>query len=429
MSLKDYHYEMAHCHRCSYCKFVPFQLMQSQKFSCNCPSIALRNFHSYCSGGRVIMGLSIVEGRLNEYTEKMRDIVFECTMCGACQSQCRTYNYNLNPIEVMQELRTHFVEKGELVPEHMMVIEGLKREDNVFGEPKKKRGDWAAGLKVKDVNKEKVDVLLHAGCRLSYDDDLWNVTRSAVKILIDAGVDVGIAGKSESCCGGRAQEMGFPGEAKNFADDMVSRVKASGATQIVTACADCYGNFKANYPVLDKHLDVGILHITEMFDQLIQDGKIKFKKKVPLRVTYHDPCKLGRRSEPGVKWDGEYKRLKPHIFVPIPEKPVKLGTLGCYDAPRNILNAIPGVTLVEMERKRVASYCCGAGAGAWEAYEELASKTAINRIDEAKSTGAEALVTACPWCERNFKDTLEDSEDEYPVFDIIEIMNKSIGGD
>ncbi len=428
MSLKDYHYEMSHCHRCSYCKFVPFQLVKSKRFSCNCPSIALRNFHSYSAGGRVILGLSLLEGRLKEYTETMKQIVFECTMCGACQVQCRTYNYNLNPIEVMQELRNHFIEQGELIPEHMMMIEGMKREDNVFGEPKKERGNWAEGLDVKDVNKEKADVLFHAGCRASYDEDFQPVARAAVSILKKAGVDVGISGKSESCCGGRAHEIGYEGEFRNYAEDLVSRVKASGATKLVTICADCYGTFKGNYSAIGMKPDVEVLHITQYVDQLIKEGKIKFTTEIPLRVTYHDPCRLGRRGEPGVQWKGEYKRLEPHIFAPVPEKPVKLGLEGCYDPPRDILKAIPGVELVEMERNRIHSFCCGAGGGVLEAFEDLALHTAGERIEEAKATKADAMVTACPWCERNFRDTLEENNDEFPVYDIMELVNKATGG-
>lgn len=429
MSLQDYHYEMSHCHRCSYCKFIPFQLMKSKRFSYGCPSIAFRKFHSWSAGGRVVLGLSIVEGRLTEYTEKTEQVVFECTMCGSCQSQCRTYNYNLNPIEVMQELRTHFVENGNLIGEHSMVIEGLKREDNVFGEPKANRGNWAQGLDIKDINKQKADVFFHAGCRISYDEEFWPMARTAIQILKKAGADIGIAGKEESCCGGRAYEMGYKGELLNYAEDFISRVKASGASKVVVMCSDCNGTFKQYYPLICKKLDVEVLHITEYIHRLMKEGKIKFTKKVPMKITYHDPCRLGRRGEPGIPWSGEYKRLQPHIFAPVPEKPIKLGVNGCYEPPRDILKAIPGIELVEMERNRVFSWCCGAGAGALEAFEDFATNTAKERIDEAQSTGASALVTACPWCERNFKDTIDKTNQDIKIYDVMELVNMAMGGE
>lgn len=430
MSLQDYHYEVSHCHRCSYCKFMPYQLMKSHRFAYGCPSIAYRNFHSYCSGGRVIMAHAIITGRLTEITEEMEDVVFECSMCGACQSKCRTYNYNLNPIEVMQELRTHFVEQGNIKPEHSMILENMKREDNVFGEPKANRGNWAEGLKVKDINKEKADVFFHAGCRISYDEEFWPIARAAIQIMQKCGADVGIAGKDEACCGGRAYEMGFKTKLTEYADDFMGRVKAAGAKTVVVMCSDCNGTFKSLYPQNGKQLEgVEILHISEYLQRMVAEGKLKMKKKVPMKVTYHDPCNLGRKGEPGVQWQGEYKRIEPHLFVPIPEKPVKLGLKGCYDEPRDILKAIAGVELVEMERNRTSSWCCGAGAGAYEAFEDFAAFSAQERIEEAIATGAEALVTACPWCERNFKDTIENTKQNMKVYDIMELVNMAMGGE
>jgi Fe-S oxidoreductase len=359
----------------------------------------------------------------------MIDIVFECTMCGACQSQCRTYNYNLNPIEVMQELRCHFVAQGELVPEHMYMIDALKKEDNVFGEPRQNRGNWAEGLHVKDLNKEKADVMIHAGCRTSYDQDHWPAARAAVELLRMAGIEAGIYGPTESCCGGRAYEMGYKGVFENFAEDMVSRVKASGAKVLVTLCGDGYGALKQYYPLTGHELGVEVLHYTELVWRLIEEKKLQLNKEMPMTVTYHDPCHLGRRGEPAVPWKGEYQRVKPHIFAPVPEKPMMLGLNGCYEPPRNILKAITGVNLVEMERNRIYSWCCGAGAGVLEAYGELASFSALERIKEARSTGAEAMATACPWCERNFRDALEEKGDDYRIHNVIELVYEAVGGD
>ena len=428
MSLGDYYYEMSHCHRCSLCKFTPFQIIKSRRFAYGCPSIAFRNFHSWAAGGRVILAHAIVEGRLAEITETMEQIVFECTMCGSCQSQCRTYNYNLNPIEVMQELRTYFVEQGHLIPEHSMLVDALKREDNVFGEPKANRGNWAQDLDVKDINQEKADVFFHVGCRISYDQDFWQVARAAVNIMKKAGADIGIAGKDEACCGGRIYEMGYRGNFINYADDFLSRVKASGASKIVVMCADCNGTLKEYYPLVDKKPDVEILHISEYISRLLRQDNIRFTHKVPLRITYHDPCHLGRRGEPGVKWEGEYRRIKPHIFAPVPEKPIKLGLNGCYEAPREIIKSIPGIEQVEMERNRLFSWCCGAGAGVYEAFDDFASFSAKERIEEAMATGADALVTACPWCERNFKDTLESTGQDIKIYDIMELVSMAVGG-
>ena len=147
-----------------------------------------------------------------------------------------------------------------------------------------------------------------------------------------------------------------------------------------------------------------------------------------MQVTYHDPCHLGRRGEPGIPWKGEYKRLEPHIFAPVPEKPIMIGIHGCYDPPREVLEAIPGVELVEMERTREFSWCCGAGGGAFEAFEDFVAFSSNERLEEARSTGAQALVTACPWCERSFKDVLDGDNDELKIFDVVELVNRAMGG-
>ncbi|MBN1289029.1 MAG: (Fe-S)-binding protein [Actinobacteria bacterium] len=429
MALKDYEYETSHCIRCSWCKFMPFQQIKSKRFSYLCPSISYLNFHTYSAAGRMHLALALIQGRMTEYSDSLKQAVFECNMCGACQVTCRTWNYNLNPGEVLQELRGHMVEQGQLIPEHMAAIDGLKREDNVFGEPKADRGKWAEGLDfLKDANTEKADVLFHVGCRTSYDEELWPIARTWAKVLNGAGVDLAIAGQNEACCGGRPYEMGYRGEIEKYAEDIAGRVKACGASKIVTLCGDGYGTFKSIYPTLGLDLPCEVQHTTELLEELINNGKVNLKNKVPMKVTYHDPCHLGRKGEPGQKWEGTYERLHPHMIAPVPEKPIKIGVDGCYDPPRNVLKAIPGIELVEMERSREYSWCCGAGGGAWEAFDDFASWTGGERIEEAKSTGAEALVTACGWCERSFMDSVKENGDKIKIYDVIELVDKAMGG-
>jgi Fe-S oxidoreductase len=314
------------------------------------------------------------------------------------------------------------VENGMMLPEHMMMVDAMKQEDNVFGEPKSARGDWAKGLGLKDINKEKADVLFHAGCRFAYDEGLRGVVRGAVRILKDAGVDLGIAGADEACCGGRAFEVGYRGELEKYAEDFASRVKASGCSKLVTPCSDCYGAFKQLYPQVGKELGVEVLHVVEYVERLMGQGRIRPTVKVPLKVTYHDPCHLGRRGEPYREWKGEDKLKRPSEFK-------MTGTGGVYDAPRDIIRRLPGVELVEMERIREYSWCCGAGGGVMEAYPEFNSWSANERVDEALATGARAIVTACPWCERSFIDALEERDEDLEVLDLMELLARSLGGE
>jgi Fe-S oxidoreductase len=145
-----------------------------------------------------------------------------------------------------------------------------------------------------------------------------------------------------------------------------------------------------------------------------------------MTVTYHDPCHLGRQGEPYVAWEGAEKKIRGQIVVYEPRRPRNNGAWGIYDPPREILRSIPGVRLVEMERIREYSWCCGAGGGVREAYPEYSRWTASERVSEARASGAEALATACPWCERNFLDSIEASGNAMKVFDVLDLVQMAL---
>jgi Fe-S oxidoreductase len=395
--------------------------MKSWRFAKNCPAISRYDFHAYSGSGKMNMGLSMLDGR-SELTETVADIIFHCNLCGACEVACKVYRDDIDLGEVLEELRATCIEQGHLVPEHMALIDALKREDNVFGEPKAERGAWADGLGLKDINTEKADVIFHAGCRYSYDQELWGIARGAVTLMQKAGADVGIGGSNEACCGGRAFELGYRGEMLNFADDMTSRVKASGASLLVTACSDCYSAFKYLYDRVGKKMPIQVMHITEYLASAIREGRLRPAKQVPMLVTYHDPCHLGRRSEPYLgEWKGD-KLLRPMTMK-------RTGKKGIYAQPREVLGAIPGMELVEMERIKEYAWCCGAGGGVMEAYPDFSGWTAHERLQEAQATGADALVTACPWCQRSFRDALSADGMRLELFDLTELVLRSVGGE
>jgi Fe-S oxidoreductase len=171
--------------------------------------------------------------------------------------------------------------------------------------------------------------------------------------------------------------------------DMLNSV---GAEKIVTSCSGCNSVLREEYEDFGG-LDADVMHSLELVDELIASGDIKLKKAVKKKVTYHDPCHLGRYT-------------------------------GVYDAPRSILEAIPGVELVEMPRNKANAFCCGAGAGVKTAFPEFARWVAGERVREAKSTGAKALVTACPFCEQNLADATGAGME---MLDILELVHESMG--
>jgi len=413
--------DMEACSRCSLCKWVPMAQLKSWRFAKMCPSVDRFNFHIYSGGGKMIAANSVLEGR-SELNDAVADIVYNCQLCGACQVACQAYRDEIDLADVLLELRAKCVEEAYVVAEHLAMLDSMKKEDNTLGMKKQDRGDWAEGLDIPNVNTQEVQVLFHAGCQFSYDEELRDTARAWVTLLKNAGTDLGIAGKEEACCGGRAFEIGYQGEMKNFAEDMAGRVKASGAKLLLTPCSDCYYTFKYLYPKNGLDLGIPVLHTTEYTDQLIKKGRLQPKKSVPMRVTFHDPCHLGRRGEIYKGgWTGDDKLERPVRFK-------QTGSLGIFEPPRDIIRSVPGVDFVEMERIREWSWCCGAGGGVYEAFPEFAEWTAADRLQEAKDTGAEALVTACPWCERLFKDTLEQTGDDLKVLDVMDLLTLSLGG-
>jgi len=422
MGLEQYRGDVAMCHRCSCCKFIPLQKVANKEFSYVCPSIARYNFHIYSGGGRLQIAKGMLANGFN-YTPKIMDMVKNCQMCGACGVSCN-YAMDMEVLQPIQEFRIKAVKEGHTVGALDKTIESLKKQNTMVPNAAAKRGDWAQGMGLKDFTQEKVDVIFHVGCQTSFNKDLWKLAQGTAKILQKAGVNFGIGGSNEICCGGRAYQMGYEDDFVAQAKKSMDLINKSGAKTLVTGCADCYQAFKVLYDKYNLRGDLKVMHVTEYFADLIQQKKLTPSKKVDLTVTYHDPCRLGRLSEPWNHWEG--KQLPGGNFVFDPPRPYRRGTNGVYEPPRDILKAIPGVQLQEMTRIKEYAWCCGAGGGVSEANPEFAKWTADERIKEAKSTGVEALVTACPWCETNFNDALQGSANGLKVYDIIELLEKSL---
>ena len=422
MALEDYRTDMEMCCRCSICKFVPLEKLTEKRHSYVCPSIARYNFHTYSGGGRTSMGLALLDEEL-EYDEKLLEVVYNCQMCGACDMSCK-YAMDIEVLEPINEIRIKCVEGGHTVPALDGIISSLRNQATMVPGAKAKRGDWAAGLDVKDITKQQAGVIYHAGCRVCYDQDLRQVATNTIELLKKAGIDVGIAGENEICCGGRAYQMGYKEDFLNQAKKYMEIIRKSGAKTLVTGCADCYHAFKVLYDKFGLKGDLEVMHATEYLARLIEEGKLKPTKKVDIKVTYHDPCHLGRLGEPYIHWEGN--PVPGHIRIFDPPKEFRRGTYGVYEPPRDVLKSIPGLKLVEMDRVKEYAWCCGAGGGVRESNPGFAKWTAGERISEAESTGADAIVTACSGCEQNFKETIDECGSSLKVYDVVELLARAI---
>ena len=418
MPLKDHEADMQSCCRCSACKLIPLEKITGQEFSNACPSISRYNFHSYSGGGRMGFGLGLIRGRV-EYTPKTAEVVYNCNLCGACDVSCK-YGMEFDVLEPLYAVREEVVQHGQASPVWDKLVKGMKKQAPVTTGSLGKRAEWYKGLDVKDSVTEKAAVVYHAGCLASTDAAAGKVANAAVSLLKKAGLDVGVAKTQELCCGGRSYEMGYREAALEQAKLNVARLKESGATELVTGCAHCYQYFKLLYPKLGLDPGVKVTHVVEKLAELVQQGALKPTKAVDMTVTYHDPCHLGRLSEPWIAWKGVQRER--HFRVYDPPRTLRRGTNGVYEPPRDLLKSIPGLKLVEMDRIKEYAWCCGAGGGVRETNPEFAAWTAGERLREATATGAEALVTACPHCARN----LSPSDGGLRVYDVVEILDKAI---
>lgn len=415
------------CSNCSYCKWIPFDKVRSARFAENCPSVCYHGFNTYSARGRFQLGLAVLNGEL-DYSGRTGEIVRDCLACGACDVSCKICRYNLEPLAHNLALKADGVEKGSVTPEQAAMIQSLEREGTLLaGRKKADRPQWAEGLALKDALKEKAQVLFFPGCRYSYEEDLIPTTRFLARLLLRCGVDLGYMGQADNCCGGRAHQMGFREDFERRAARNIKGMEASGVSAIVTPCADCCHTLKRLYAELG--LRVEVLHAVEYLDRLLEEGRLSFTRELKMTVTYHDPCHLGRQGEPYQEWSGREKKILNQIHTWEPRRPRYNGAYGIYDAPRRVIQAIPGVKLVEMERIREYSWCCGAGGGCGVTSPEFSAWTAGERVTEAKATGADALVTACPWCEKTLAGGIGEDGEGMRVVDVLQLVRQAVGED
>lgn len=356
-----------------------------------CPAYTRYGFFAYAGGGKCYLAQGLREGVL-EPDEDLADVLFHCTLCGSCTEQCAT---DQDPRDIARLVRREVVSAmGGPPGDARTVVKSTLNYRNPYQQPKAMRYRWAKGMDIKDASKEKVDTLFYVGCTAAMIPTRTHFALNTVKLLDAAGENFGTLGQKEICCGATTFNLGVQDAFKEIAAENTEMLNSLGVERVLTSCAGCYSVLKHEYPkVVRREFDV--IHVVEYLDQLIAEGRIKPTKPVELKVTYHDPCHLGRYSE-------------------------------LYEAPRRILEAIPGIELIEMPRNREKAWCCGAGAGVKTTYPEFAAWIGEQRVEEAKATGAEALVTACPFCEGNLTDVVQATEAGMEVYDVTDLLLKSL---
>ncbi|MBM4461867.1 MAG: (Fe-S)-binding protein [Chloroflexi bacterium] len=316
-----------------------------------------------------------------------------CATCRACVVRCPR---EVAIIDIMKALRGVIVEMGAgYCPESLRVtLKNIAGAGNPLGEAPEDRTAWTRDLKVKTFAKG-TNVLYFSCCIPAYDPNIRRVARATANILNKAGVDFGILGSKESCCGESVRKAGNESLFQKLAQSNISAFVDNDVNRIVVSSPHCYHSFKNEYPALGGKFEV--MHFTQYLAQLIRDGRLKLTKEVKAKVTYHDPCYLGRHND-------------------------------VYDEPREVLRSIPGLELVEMADHRENSFCCGGGGGRIWMETKKGERLSDLRLEQAEATGASILVAACPYCIANFEDSVltMDKGAAIQVKDISELVQEAV---
>lgn len=319
--------------------------------------------------------------------------VWLCATCNNCVKRCPR---GVEIIDVMRALRRAVTELGiAKVPDSLRItLKNIAAVGNPLGEPEDKRAGWGKDLDLK-THTPGTEVLYLPCCIPEYDAAAQGVARAAVTVLKKVGVDFGTLGNSLSCCGESVRKAGDEAVFNRLAEGNIAAFKEAGVKKIVTTSPHCYHTLKNEYPKLGGEFEV--IHMVEYLDRLIKEGRLKFTKELSLKVTYHDPCYLGRHND-------------------------------IYDAPREVLRSLPGVTLVEMADARESSLCCGGGGGRIWMETKREERFSDLRLAQAEATGAGVLAIACPYCLLNFQDSIltQHKEETIKVKDITELVAEAL---
>jgi len=330
----------------------------------------------------------------DERLKPMADNIWLCTQCNSCTLFCPKLVGCANSIVDDHSL---LVEAGNIPRTVKDVLESVYKYHNPMGAHQSRRMAWTDGLNVKTFpTVTQADVLFFVCCSTAYDPRNQEIAKAMTSVLNNMGVNYATLGTEEWCCGDHMLRMGEKGLFEELALHNIEMFKKFNAEKTVTLSPHCYNTFKNDNPYADAKLNVQ--HYTQFLAEAIQQGKIKLEKTVKRRVAYHDPCFLGKRNE-------------------------------IYDAPRQILQSIHGLELVEMRRTRQSSFCCGGGAGrVWTEEAEPEKRPCVDRVKEALNLNVDTIAVACPFCVTTLEDAVKvlDVENKIAVKDILELLREAV---
>ncbi|MHA1334236.1 MAG: (Fe-S)-binding protein [Promethearchaeota archaeon] len=388
--LKEVEDKIMQCIACGDCREATDYTMEPQKWGVCVAREHSSGFEPFFGRGKMQIIRSILEGKL-DFSKELTEVIYQCPTCNACSETCA---YDINNAVVYEALRAELVKAGYGLEAHVPMNRAMVELLNPYGRDNKQKGDWIKNLdfKVKDAKKEQAKVLYFVGCTAALTPDIQNVAINTAKVLNKIGVDFCVLGENEVCCGSVAMRTGDREAFNNVASKNTELFKNIGVDIIITSCAGCYRTLKLDYADYFKDLNIEVFHTIEYLHKLLKEKNIPLKH-LDISATYHDPCHTGRH-------------------------------MGLYEEPREILSKVANI--IEMKTIKQNAKCCGAGGGVKKGFPEFALEIAKSRVKEAEETGAEYLVSICPFCYRNLSDAIKESNSKIIMKDLLELLAQSI---
>jgi len=325
-----------------------------------------------------------------KWSESLGKILYSCTTCDNCVQSCK-FPFNKDIVNIIIAAREEMVANGLVMPKIARFFRNIEAYGNPYRELRENRDRWAEATKIEPYTGQ--EFLFYVGCVGSFDEKGQRAARALGELLLKAGVSFGILGPAEECDGNEVRILGESRIFQMLRDRNTELFEKAGVKKIITLSPHSYNVFRNEYPGRFE-----VFHYTKILRELIEEGRVKPASRLNMRVTYHDPCFLGRHA-------------------------------GEYEAPREVLKAIPGVELIEMERNRENSFCCGGGSGNFYTDFFGGGKNSPSRIRvrEAYKTGADILAVACPTCAVMLSEAIKDEgiEEKLMVKDISEIIEEA----
>lgn len=346
----------------------------------------------YSCRGRNQISRGVLEGTI-EITPELAEVAYTCLLCGNCRQACgcidlETFGPRIVQPHINKALRADLFTSGVELPPHVdMFCSAVEKAQNIFGYPKDERADWLTDDIKIDPN---ADTIYFVGCLSSFRE--IEIAQATAKVLNILEIPFNILGDDEQCCGNPMLMMGNLFLARDLMRHNCELMKGK---KVIASCAGCYRILIQDYPkMLGEECNIDATHIVKVLAEQIEQGKVKFTKKVNKKVVYHDPCELGRDTK-------------------------------TYDEPRKILEAIPGLKIVEFESTREQTWCCGGGGGVKGLDFDLSVEIAGDKVKQANDVGANVIISACPSCKTNIKDGIKAAGSDLDMLDILELVLKA----